>query len=90
MAPTRLARELYLASVQVLAGRYLADAQPTPTVDGGLHMEWTRGRYDYSAEITSDGQLILNIFAPNENDDRERVIEDPTRDDLVSFICRGV
>jgi hypothetical protein len=89
-APTQEARELYLSAVQVLPGRSLADAQPTPTADGGLHMEWTRGHYDYSAEITSDGQLILNVFAPSENDDREVVIEKPTADDLVDFICHGV
>ena len=90
LAPTRLAREFYLAAVQVLPGQCLAAAQPTPTADGGLHMEWTRGQYDYSAEITSDGQLILNAFAPNEKDDSEQVIDIPTPEDLVGFICRRV
>lgn len=90
LAPSQIARELYLAAVQVLPGRYLADAQPTPTAEGGIHLEWTRGRYDFSADITGDGQLILSVLAPNADDDSERVIEAPTKHDLVDFICRGV
>ncbi|OBK13701.1 hypothetical protein A5636_01730 [Mycobacterium asiaticum] len=90
LAPTKTARELYLTAVQVLPGRCLAAAQPTPTADGGIYMEWSSGRYDYSAEVTGEGELILNVFAPNGSDDSERVIEQPTVDDLVNFICRGV
>lgn len=89
LAPSYEARALYMSVIQVLPPRFLAAAQPTPTTDGGLHMEWTRSQYDFSAEITSDGQLILNAYAPNERDDYEKVIDRPTADDLADFICRG-
>lgn len=90
LAPSRIARELYLSAVQVLPPRCLAAAQPTPTRDGGLHMEWTGHQNEYSAEITSEGHLVLNVFAPDADDDSETVVDQPTREDLVAFICRGV
>ena len=89
-APTRVARDFYLSVVQGLPGHLLAAAQPTPTADGGLHMEWTRADRDYSAEITSGGELILTVLAPADGDDFERVITQPTTEDLADFICNGV
>ena len=89
LAPTRVARDYYLSVVQVLPGRLLGAAQPTPTVDGGLHMEWTHGDRDFSAEITNDGELILTVLAPNDDDDLERVIEKPKTEDLADFISNG-
>jgi hypothetical protein len=53
-------------------------------------MEWTRGDHDYSAEITSDGELILTVLAPDDGDDFERVFTQPTTEDLADFICNGV
>jgi hypothetical protein len=90
LAPSLAARELYMSAVQVLPPRCLAAAQPTPTADGGIHMEWTRGEWSYAAEIDIDGGLILNVFAPDENEDDERIVEEPKPNDLVDFICRGV
>jgi hypothetical protein len=90
LAPSRDARDFYLTAVQVLPPRYLAAVQPTPLGDGGLHMEWAGEQNEYSAEITHDGQLILNVFAADAADDSETIIDHPTREDLVAFVCRGV
>ncbi|QEN14836.1 hypothetical protein ACRDU6_21085 [Mycolicibacterium sp. ELW1] len=87
LAPSKVARDFYLSVVQVLPGRLLGPAQPTPTADGGIHMEWRRGDYDYEAEITCDGELILTVLGPD--DDDETVIQSPTTADLVEFVCHG-
>lgn len=94
LAPSQQARRLYEAAIQVLPVRCLADAQPTPTADGGLYMEWTRGHRDYSAEITSSGRLLLNSFVSDDDyegddSDCDEIIETPTANDLVRFLCRG-
>ena len=95
LVPSRAARDFYLSVVQVLPGRLLGAAQPTPTADGGLYMEWTRGNRergdrDYSAEITSDGQLILTVLTADDGDDLDQIIAQPTTEDLADFICNGV
>jgi hypothetical protein len=90
MAPTRVARDFYLLVVQGLPGHLLAAAQPTPTVDGGIHMEWTRGDRDFAAEITGDGELILTVLAPDDAHDFEQDITKPRTEDLADFIRNGV
>lgn len=89
-APSRTARELFAATVAILPAQFLLDAQPAPTADGGIHMEWERGNTGYSAEITSTGNLIVDVFAEDENDDAEMILSDPVPAQLVGFISRGI
>lgn len=53
-------------------------------------MEWERGNTGYSAEITSTGNLIVDVFAEDENDDAEMILSDPVPAQLVGFISRGI
>lgn len=89
-APSRAALNLYLTAYRELHGRDLWAAEPTPTSDGGIHMEWKSGELEYSAEVSKDGALILNVFALDESDDIERVIESPRPSALINFIKQGV
>ena len=89
LAPSRSAREFHLRVLQMLSGTYLADAEPTPTADGCIHMEWQRGNKDFSAEITADGRLVLNVFSEDEVNDVEWEVESPSVMQLVEFIQGG-
>ncbi|HEY5856647.1 MAG TPA: hypothetical protein VIW24_22060 [Aldersonia sp.] len=89
LAPSATAKRLYVDLIEDLSVESLPAAEPTPTADGGLHMEWRRGETEYSAEITTAGHLVLNVFAPDESDDIEVELDTPTPTDFRDFVQRG-
>lgn len=90
LAPSAAARNLHAAAVEMLNPALLLDAEPAPTASGGLLMEWERAGLEYSAEITRSGDLVLNVFAEDEDDDLEKVIRTPSPLLLAYFIARGI
>ena len=92
LAPCPIALIFYAETIRAirnLSPRFLLDAEPTPTSDGGIQLEWERGTVGYSAEITADGQLILNVFADDPAHDVEHTIEQPSPMQLANFIAFG-
>lgn len=88
-APSPSARDFYVRCYREIAPSMLVDVEPAPTADGGLHMEWKRGRMEFSAEITRDCNLILNVYAPDDSDDREMIVERPRPWQLKDFLVKG-
>ncbi len=92
LAPSPTARAFYRAAIRAilsLSRGGLLDAEPAPTSDGGIQMEWDRDAVGYSAEITADGQLVLNVFAEDAQHDFEQTIEQPDPAQLAEIIASG-
>lgn len=63
-------------------------AEPTPTADGGLNMEWVSDGREFAVEILSSGDCAFNVFDDDESQDVE-VIAASTATDLATFIREG-
>lgn len=88
-APSLSAQDFFTRCYREVAPSMLRDIEPAPTADGGLHMEWNRGTMEFSAEITYDCNLILNVYAPDDADDLEKVVETPQPWQLKEFLVKG-
>lgn len=92
LAPSPTARAFFDATIRKLMNlspRFLLDAEPAPTSDGGIQLEWDRDTVGYSAEITADVQLVLNVFPDDPAHDAEHIIEQPNPLQLAEFIAFG-
>jgi hypothetical protein len=90
LAPSNAARDFYGAVIKVLNPGFLLDAEPAPTPDGGIQMEWDRDEFSYTVEITREGNLVVDVFAADEADDVEFTITNPSPVVLTHIITRGV
>lgn len=85
-AISKTALDFYRTVFAVIDDRYLREVEPVPH-NGGLHLEWDVGDWAYSAAIDHDGTLWLFRLAPDDADDTEQEIKNPTAADLITFIA---
>lgn len=90
LAPTEAANKFYESYCDGLQSSYWAEATPTATVEGGIHMEWVRNDTTYSAEILANGHLLLNVVGRHSVDNDVLEIDDPAVGMLRRFVMRGL
>lgn len=90
LAPSDAAKAFYESYCDGLQSSYWAEATPTATVTGGIHMEWVRHDTTYSAEILANGHLLLNVVGQHVVDKAELEIDDPAVGQLRRFVMRGL
>lgn len=91
-AVTEAATRNFSSFVHLLGPDVRPDAEPIPTEDGGIRMEWDGpGSRSFIAELQGDGGLYLCVLGPTSSDDAdvELAAGDWTQDRLTHFFREG-
>jgi hypothetical protein len=90
-ALTETAKQNYSEFLRLLGADVRLDAEPVPTEDGGVRMEWDGSGRSYIAELQGDGALYLCVLgaAPQDDADTELRANEWTMDRLLAFFRDG-
>ena len=91
-AVTEVAKRNFGTFVRSIGPDLRPDAEPLPTEDGGIRMEWDGpGSRSFIAELQGDGGLYLCVLGPTPSDDAdiELAAGSWTHDRLTEFFREG-